>query len=69
MIEFMAHKENTADKSVPLSCRVEPWIAEGLDTLRNAMKPIPTRSQMIQLALSEWVGARVKAKTRGKEKG
>lgn len=40
---------------IPVSARVSSTIAKELDRLAEAIRPKPTRSQMVAMALEDWV--------------
>ena len=44
-----------SDAKVVIYCRIDPATVAGLDEIANAMRPKPTRAQLIDVACAEYV--------------
>jgi predicted transcriptional regulator len=53
---------------VPVSARVPATVTAALDRMASAMRPRPTRSQMVAMALEDWVQSRSDADKRATSK-
>lgn len=63
MIAPMASKvDDASDEKVSVSAKVSKSVVDALDELANAIRPKPSRSAMVALALEEFVKGRPKPK-------
>lgn len=55
----MADSRTMADcRKIPLSARVPPAVAAELDRIAETIRPRPTRSQIVAIALEDWIKTR-----------
>jgi predicted transcriptional regulator len=61
-------KDKQEQAKTIIAARVAPGTGEKLDTIAATMKPKPSRSQLVELAIEEFIERRV-PKGKGKDKG
>jgi hypothetical protein len=55
ILNLMPTPRSTKAGKVSVSARVPPEVAEELDRMASAIRPRPTRSQMVSMALQDWL--------------
>jgi hypothetical protein len=58
----MKKQTGQSDAKIVIYSRIDPHTVKSLDQIRETMKPTPTRAQMIDLAVAEFVERQAKPK-------